>query len=136
MTFRTTLIALSSALAFGAVALSTAAQAYPARSESSVNVRSGPGTQYDVVGQLDPGERVNVTGSSGGWSHINGGWVSSNYLTASANYAAPPAYDYYDSPSYYDGYAGPPVSFGLSFGTGYGWGGHGWHGGGHHNWHH
>ncbi|MBG1231095.1 SH3 domain-containing protein [Aestuariivirga litoralis] len=121
MKLRTTIITAISAIALGGLTMATAAQAYPARSESAVNVRSGPGTQYDVVGQLDPGERVNVTGSNGGWSRIGGGWVSSNYLTASNAYAP----RVYDTPSYYDdSYAGPPVYFGLNFG-----GGNNWHNG-------
>jgi len=121
MKLRTTLIALTSALALGGLAMTTAAQAYPARAESSVNVRSGPGTQYDVVGQLGPGERVNVSGSAGGWAHIGGGWVSSNYLTAAGGYIAPN----YDNNYYDNGYAAPPIYFGLNFGTGNRWhGGH------------
>ncbi len=126
------------AVLLGSIAMAaTSANAYPARAESSVNVRSGPGTQYDVVGQLDPGERVNVSGSAGGWSRIGGGWVSSNYLSASARGSNPynvgpdpysgTLFDrgsYYDAP-YYNG--APPVYFGLNFGGGYRGYGHRWH---------
>ncbi len=51
---------------------------------STVNVRSGPGTSYSIVGTLSQGTVVYVIGTSGSWSHINypkSGWVYSAYLT-------------------------------------------------------
>ena len=53
--------------------------------KSSVNVRQGPGTEYDRVGHLDAAEEVNVTGQcANGWYRIEfeGGeyYVSGNYL--------------------------------------------------------
>ena len=53
--------------------------------KSSVNVRSGPSTDYDKIGHLDEGEEVTVTGvASTGWYRISfdgiEGYVSNNYL--------------------------------------------------------
>lgn len=56
---------------------------------SSVNVRSGPGTVYDIVGALNQGANAPVSGKSsdGTWWHINtagrAGWVSGSVVTAS-----------------------------------------------------
>ncbi len=47
-----------------------------------VNIRSGPGTGYAVVGGLGYGARVNTYGSSYGWHRVNGGWISSSYTSA------------------------------------------------------
>ncbi|MGV0027538.1 SH3 domain-containing protein, partial [Phormidesmis priestleyi] len=41
-----------------------------------VNIRSGPGTNYAIVGGLSGGARVSTFGSSGGWYRVSGGWVS------------------------------------------------------------
>ncbi|GLS30291.1 SH3 domain-containing protein [Mesorhizobium albiziae] len=53
----------------------------------NVSVRSGPSTQYRVVGRLRTGDRVNVTrcAPSRRWCHVQSrrtrdGWVSSRYL--------------------------------------------------------
>ena len=72
-------------------ALSVAAQtetAVLAQSYRTVNVRSGPGTQYDVIGQLRDGAIVSVTGRSdedSNWLRIDfdgrEGWVA--YFTVS-----------------------------------------------------
>ncbi len=56
----------------------------------NLNVRSGPGTTYSIVGTLTRGTMVNVVGTSGTWSKIDGpktGWVSTQYLTASSHSA-------------------------------------------------
>lgn len=72
-----------------AIALTGAApaQAASARVTGAVQVRSGPGTSYRVVGQLRRGDRVNVTScaSSRRWCHVQSrhsrsGWVSSRLL--------------------------------------------------------
>lgn len=55
----------------------------------AVNVRSGPGTSYTVLGYLSRGEKVTITGTvSNGWTQIQLpgnrlGYVSSAYLSAS-----------------------------------------------------
>lgn len=55
----------------------------------NLNVRSGPGTGYSIVGSLRKGTAVTVTESNGSWSRITSpasGWVSSSYL--SSNYVS------------------------------------------------
>ena len=52
----------------------------------NLNVRSGPGTGYSIVGSLRKGTAVTVTESNGSWSRITSpasGWVSSSYLSSS-----------------------------------------------------
>lgn len=80
----------------------------------SVNVRTGPGTQYRVVDTLYAGENVNIeTCSSNGWCRIThtgpDGWVSARYLSNDGS-------DYGDSEPVYR--ASPSVSFSFSFGRG------------------
>jgi hypothetical protein len=52
-----------------------------------VNVRSGPGTAYDIIGSVSPGMALNVTGSSDGWQQIEfdggQGWIASFLLSES-----------------------------------------------------
>lgn len=71
-------------------------------SNDSVNIRSGPGTVYGMVGALPPGSTASVAGknAAGSWWYINysgtTGWVSGSVVTAScipttiAIVAAPP----------------------------------------------
>ena len=48
---------------------------------TSLNVRSGPGTSYRVVDSLYNGDVVYVIDTDGGWSKIGSGrWVYSQYL--------------------------------------------------------
>ena len=52
---------------------------------SSLNVRSGAGTSYSIIGSLSKGSTVEIISSSNGWYKIkrsNGsnGWVSSQYI--------------------------------------------------------
>ena len=56
---------------------------------STLNLRSGPGTGYAVIGKLKKGIGCTILKSSGNWRKIKTlkgtvGWVSRNYLTASA----------------------------------------------------
>ena len=50
---------------------------------NSLNIRSGPGTNYERVGSLSFGERVSVIGrnNSGTWIQTDIGWVSAQYLS-------------------------------------------------------
>lgn len=51
---------------------------------SSLNVRSGPGYGYSVIGTLTKGTVVNTVSTSGSWTKINSpktGWVYSAYLS-------------------------------------------------------
>src|SRR3954467_6573902 len=67
-----------------AVTIFSAGAALAAVATGSVNVRSGPGTGYQVLDQLYAGERVSIVDHSGGWCGISGaradGWVSCAYL--------------------------------------------------------
>ncbi|PEF50493.1 MULTISPECIES: SH3 domain-containing protein [Bacillus cereus group] len=52
---------------------------------SSLNVRSGAGMNYEVIGVVDPNQKVQVIGQQGGWYKINYngkiGFVGMNYLS-------------------------------------------------------
>ena len=50
---------------------------------SGVNIRSGPGTNYAIVGGLGSGARVSTFGSSNGWLRVNGGWIANAYTNGS-----------------------------------------------------
>ncbi len=51
-----------------------------------LNVRAGPGTEYDIVGALIQGEQVRVLEESNGWKLVRPdsdgleGWVSAEFL--------------------------------------------------------
>lgn len=47
---------------------------------SSLNVRTGPGTDYDKVGSVSAGQRLAYYQKSGSWVRINKGWVSTKYF--------------------------------------------------------
>lgn len=50
----------------------------------NLNVRSGPGTSYSIIGSLSNGTTVNIDGYTGTWMYIASpqiGWVSQDYLT-------------------------------------------------------
>lgn len=61
---------------------------------ASLNVRSGPGTQYSKVGSLKSGNVVTITGTSGGWYQITSGslsgYVSSKYVTPKGDQSSSP----------------------------------------------
>jgi uncharacterized protein YraI len=103
----------------------TTALARPAVSEADLNVRSGPGTGYRVVGVIPEGATVDAGGCSGSWCQVTfaggSGWASANYLQfgGAAGYAAAPPAVVYEQPyyDYYDDYwdYGPSVGFGVGF---------------------
>lgn len=106
--------ALAAVAGFGSVSAALADQA-----TASVNVRTGPGTQYRVVDTLYRGEEVNIeTCRSNGWCLIEhsgpDGWVSARYLSNDGG-------DFGDDD---DGdvviRSSPSVSFSFSFGRGNG----------------
>jgi len=104
------------AAAFAACMLSAGSVlAVEAAAKSTVNVRTGPGTSYGIVGQLTPGEIVNVTEcapSNFCFVERNGpdGWVSANYLTA--------VEDEEEEEMEEGGGANPDCSFGFVVGPG------------------
>ena len=60
---------------------------YVSTSSKNLNVRSGPGTNYNVVGSLSKGTAVTVSQVNGSWSYITSpisGWVSNSYLSSTA----------------------------------------------------
>jgi uncharacterized protein YraI len=115
-------------LGAGLLALSaTAAAAVPAVVRGDLNLRSGPGTQYAVVGSLPGGATVEVGNCSGRWCTVayegEQGYAARSYLDlgAAAVPAVPaPGVDYgYVEPDdygddYYYGY-GPGVTLGFGY---------------------
>ncbi len=66
---------------------------------SSLNVRKGNSTNYDIIGSLDEYTYITVLEEKGGWYRFNyngkDGWVSGSYLLdAGDNYAGRKAIDY------------------------------------------
>ncbi len=61
-------------------------------SASSLNVRTGPSTDYGKIGSLSNGQRVTVIGESNGWYKINyngqEGWISAGYTYDPNNVSA------------------------------------------------
>lgn len=56
--------------------------------DSTLSIRSGPGTTYDMVGQLSNGDRIVVDSISNGWARIRGTerYCSMDYLTRVGDY--------------------------------------------------
>lgn len=85
-----------------------AAAAFPATATTDLNVRSGPGTGYSIVDQLQAGDTVEIVGTRGSWYQTaQGGWASGNFLDAEGGqtgyYGGGPAYgDYGTAAFYYD----------------------------------
>jgi uncharacterized protein YraI len=79
---------LVSAMAVGLFATCGVASAATATATTDLNIRSGPGPQYKVIGVVGAGQSTEITGCLEGskWCTIasNGGegWVYSDYLTA------------------------------------------------------
>src|SRR5262245_14095900 len=89
MTLRNKLLGASAALL-----LSTgAALAVPATAQTDLNVRSGPGTNYPVVGSIQGGETVDAGSCSGSWCRVSfsggSGWASRSYLAMGGGGVAP-----------------------------------------------
>ena len=107
---------LLTASALAAVAaVGFASASFADEATASVNVRSGPGTQYRVVDTLYAGEQVNIeTCRSNGWCLIEhsgpDGWVSARYLSNDGG-------DYGDDD---DDRPSANVTFSFSFGRGNG----------------
>lgn len=45
-----------------------------------LNIRSGPGMEWGVIGWLYAGESVMVSGAVGDWLRLESGWAHSKYL--------------------------------------------------------
>jgi len=119
-----------------------AAAAAPALVTGDLNLRSGPGVNFPVVGVLPGGLTVDVQGCGGGWCSVasaeGSGYASSNFLDMAGGYGGPV---YGEAPDYGGAiyaeeplFIGPGPGFGAwGPGIGLGFGG-GWrhHGGWHH----
>ena len=95
---------------------------------TGVNIRSGPGTKYSIVGGLNRGDRVTKIGKSGNWTKISWGsgsaYVYSKYLQGSCVSGGSGSGWYQPAPSSYTRYTtsllnvrtGPDTSY-SSLGT-------------------
>jgi uncharacterized protein YraI len=122
MTLKTTMLSAVSALVLSAGTASAA----PATAESALNMRSGPGTQYQVVDTIPGGATVDVAGCTGSWCQVsfNGesGFASRSYLAMGGEVApsaaiVAPGYAYDDAPLYADGYYDDGYAYGPGFGV-------------------
>lgn len=61
---------------------------YQVKVDSTLSIRSGPGTSYGVVGQLSNGAQIIVDEMKNGWAHIKNtsGYCSADYLTRIKDY--------------------------------------------------
>lgn len=65
---------------------------YRVQVESSLSVRSGPGTSYQIVGRLKSGDEIVVDGIENGWAHLmdtsvgTGRYCSMDYLSRIGDY--------------------------------------------------
>src|SRR5215469_1625461 len=97
----------------GLLALSTGfAAAAPAVVQQDVNLRAGPGIDYDVITAMPSGATVDVMGCEAGWCRVAfggaTGFASRGYLGLGGGVAAAPAYTGYGvavGPAYAGGYA-------------------------------
>ena len=48
--------------------------------KKAVNIRKGPGTQYELIGEYQKGKLVTVLEEQNGWCRTADGWVAGNYL--------------------------------------------------------
>ncbi|MGJ8528998.1 SH3 domain-containing protein [Maritalea sp.] len=101
----------------GIVITASSAFAFAAKSTAALNIRSGPGTGYDVVDALYKGEEVNVQKctNSKKWCYIvhsgPDGWVSGKYLAQKGNHKPnKPKKPKHSSNN-------PKVTFGFQFGS-------------------
>lgn len=66
------------------MALPLSARAETAQTTENVNLRTGPGTEYERVATLAAGIRVDIVKCQTNWCRVAGqgvrGWVSSGYL--------------------------------------------------------
>lgn len=46
-----------------------------------LNIRKGPGTDYDIIGKYYEGDIVRLIGASNGWGKTDRGWISLDYVT-------------------------------------------------------
>jgi len=73
------------ALAVAALALSAAAETAWVKDELSLNLRTGPGTQYRIKGSVKTGDQLEVLRRGNGWTQVRAaeigdGWIPGGFL--------------------------------------------------------
>ena len=63
---------------YGNITQNETADTIPAYATIGVNLRSGPGTKYGIVGGLNRGDKVERLGTEGKWTLVryNGMWIA------------------------------------------------------------
>lgn len=125
-------------IAAGIVGLS-AVPAVAAVVTNDLNLRRGPGTNYNVITAMPAGARVDIDGCSGNWCQVDwrgySGYASASYLAGEGRTVrrARPRYRYsYGYPDYWDrdrwryGYWDRRPGFSIRLGAGRGFGRYGW----------
>lgn len=105
----------------GVLALTTGvAAAAPAVVQNDLNLRAGPGTDYEVIAAMPAGSTINVMGCEASWCQVafgdTTGYASRSYLGGGGPAAAGPTYG---GESY--GYGGVAPRYGLYDENGYTW---------------
>ena len=114
-----------------ALALSTGlAAAAPAVAETDLNIRSGPGVDFDVVGVIPAGAVADVRGCRGSWCRVNfdgmPGFAGRDYLAlGGAAVGRTVVGEGYYGGGYYAGYEPGYRTYGYESGRGY-YGGRGY----------
>ncbi|WP_371154207.1 SH3 domain-containing protein [Jannaschia sp. 2305UL9-9] len=77
-----------------------------------LNLRSGPGTRFDILRRLSPGDRVDVEEEIGSWAKVrlpsgDRGWASLKYLERAPRAAAGPLFVALTNDGYLNLRAGP-----------------------------
>jgi hypothetical protein len=110
-------LALIASVVAGGLIAASAAEASPASTTASLNVRAGAGTNFPAVGVLPPNTQVDVQFCPSNWCQITtayglSGWVSSRYLNFGPGgfQAGPPTY-YPPSQGYYPPPPPPPAPY-------------------------
>ena len=63
----------------------TKVKGYGVVDSGSLNVRTGPGTKYEKIGEVARGQRFAYYQKSGSWVRIEKGWISTNYFYIEGN---------------------------------------------------
>ncbi|MGB3406380.1 MAG: SH3 domain-containing protein [Jannaschia sp.] len=81
-----------------------------------LNLRSGPGTRYDILRRLSPGDRVSVEETLGKWARVRlpsgeRGWASLDYLERPAQAVDVPLFVAQTTDGYLNLRAGPGTNY-------------------------
>lgn len=80
---------------------------------SSLNLRSGAGTQYGIVKVLNYGNQLDIIDNSNGWIKVNAsgstGWVSTDYVTIYDKGSVPSGPNVPETPPVTSGYTGQDI---------------------------